>query len=328
MSASPGRAEQRVLIVEDHQLFAEAVDLALTVEGYDVRRIEVPADPASPGALVTAIIRQRPRVVLLDLDLGRFGDGVRLIEPIARSGANVIVVTGSVDRARWGDAVRSGARKVLSKSQPLRDILATVRRIIAGLPVMDREEREELVVRVDPVPVRGPGGPRTARPAHRPRERGARPPDEGARGPRDRRAQRGLRGDRPYPGEVDPGQARGVLAAGRGGHGPRDRLAACLIPPRASARSHDGLLAALAASPSARRACRARASARCARPRASRRLLRSQRRALTRVGYSTRVVLAVELLLGLGQPDWVSRDSTASAARSTWNGRSLRSVAE
>jgi two-component system nitrate/nitrite response regulator NarL len=145
MTVSPGRAEQRVLIVEDHRLFAEAVDLALTVEGYDVRRVEVPADPGSPGGLVAAIIKLRPRVVLLDLDLGRFGDGVRLIEPVARSGANVIVVTGSIDRARWGDAVRSGARKVLSKSQPLRDILATVRRIIAGLPVMDREEREELV---------------------------------------------------------------------------------------------------------------------------------------------------------------------------------------
>ena len=84
-------------------------------------------------------------MVLLDLDLGLFGDGVRLIDPIARSGANVVVVTGSTDQARWGEAVRAGARKVLSKSQPLRDILATVRRIMAGLPVMDREEREELL---------------------------------------------------------------------------------------------------------------------------------------------------------------------------------------
>ena len=106
MSVSPARAEQRVLIVEDHRLFAEAVDLALTVEGYDVRRIEVPADPGSPGALVAAIVKQQPLVVLLDLDLGRFGDGVRLIEPIARSGANVVVVTGSTDRARWGEAVQ------------------------------------------------------------------------------------------------------------------------------------------------------------------------------------------------------------------------------
>ncbi len=145
MTASLERAEQRVLIVEDHRLFAETVDLALTVEGYDVRRIEVPADPGSPGTLVATIVKQQAQVVLLDLDLGLFGDGERLIEPLSRSGANVVVITGSTDRARWGDAVRCGARKVLSKSQPLRDILATVRRIVAGLPVMDREEREELV---------------------------------------------------------------------------------------------------------------------------------------------------------------------------------------
>jgi DNA-binding NarL/FixJ family response regulator len=145
MGVLPTRAEQLVLIVEDHRLFAEAVDLALRVAGYDVRRIEVPTDPGSPGALVTAIVKQQPVVVLLDLDLGGFGDGVQLIEPIARAGANVIVVTGSTDRARWGDAIQAGARKVLSKSQPLYDILATVRRVIAGLPVMDREEREELV---------------------------------------------------------------------------------------------------------------------------------------------------------------------------------------
>ena len=94
---------------------------------------------------MATIIRQRPRVVLLDLDLGRFGDGLRLIEPMARSGANVVVVTGSTDQARWGDAVRPVPARCSSKSQPLRDILATVRRITAGLPVMDREEREELL---------------------------------------------------------------------------------------------------------------------------------------------------------------------------------------
>jgi len=139
------RSALRIAILEDHVLFAESLELALTVEGYDVRRVAIPQKEQSPGALIASVVRQRPRIALVDLDLGRFGDGERLIAPLARSGINVVVVTASVDRARWGEAVRYGARKVLSKARPLNDILATVRRINQGLQVMPREEREELL---------------------------------------------------------------------------------------------------------------------------------------------------------------------------------------
>jgi two-component system, NarL family, nitrate/nitrite response regulator NarL len=139
------RSQCRVVIVEDHVLFAESLELALTVEGYDVRRVAIPDKEQAPGALVTSIARRRPRVVLLDLDLGRFGDGEKLIAPLARAGFNVVVVTASIDRGRWGETIRYGARKVLSKSQPLNDILAVVRRINQGLQVMTPEEREGLM---------------------------------------------------------------------------------------------------------------------------------------------------------------------------------------
>jgi DNA-binding NarL/FixJ family response regulator len=139
------RAQLRILIVEDHLLFAESLELVLSVEGYDVRRIDVPESASSPGSLLSCLVRLRPRIVLLDLDLGSFGDGARLIGPLARVGINVVVVTASTDRARWGEAVRYGARTVLSKGQPLSSILATVRRINEGQPVMTYEEREEFL---------------------------------------------------------------------------------------------------------------------------------------------------------------------------------------
>ena len=139
------RSAFRIVIVEDHALFAESLELALTVEGYHVRRVPIPDREQSPAVLVSAITRRRPRVVLLDLDLGHFGDGERLIGPLARAGINVVVVTASVDRARWGEAVRHGARKVLSKSRPLNEVLATVRRLNQGLQVMPPAEREELL---------------------------------------------------------------------------------------------------------------------------------------------------------------------------------------
>jgi two-component system, NarL family, nitrate/nitrite response regulator NarL len=145
MPSATSRSQFRIVIVEDHVLFAESLELALTVEGYDVRRVTVPEKRQSPGALIATVLRRRPRVVFVDLDLGQFGDGEQLIAPLARAGINVIVVTASVDRARWGEAVRYGARKVLAKSKPLNEILATVRRINQGLQVMTLEEREELL---------------------------------------------------------------------------------------------------------------------------------------------------------------------------------------
>lgn len=139
------RSQLRILIIEDHVLFAESLELVLSVEGYDVKRVPVPERGVSASALLTSIARLRPRIVLLDLDLGDFGNGIRLIAPLARSGVHVVVVTASDDRARWGEALRYGARRVSSKSRPLNEILATVRRINHGLPVMDREEREMLL---------------------------------------------------------------------------------------------------------------------------------------------------------------------------------------
>jgi len=139
------RSQSRILILEDHQLFAESLALVLSVEGYDVRRVPMPHDAGSPGTLLSSLVRLRPRIVLLDLDLGSLGDGARFIGPLAKSGINVVIVTASTDRGRWGAAVGAGARTVLSKAQPLNSILATVRRIHEGQPVMTYEEREDLL---------------------------------------------------------------------------------------------------------------------------------------------------------------------------------------
>ena len=135
----------RVLIIEDHELLAESLELTLSLEGYDVRRLVLPEEGGSIATLRSAALRANPRTVLLDLDLGRFGDGAALIAPLARAGANVVVVTGSSDLGRWGACVRQGARKVLSKGRPLQETLATVRRLHQGLPVMSSEELESLL---------------------------------------------------------------------------------------------------------------------------------------------------------------------------------------
>jgi two-component system, NarL family, nitrate/nitrite response regulator NarL len=145
MTQPTARKRTRVLIIEDHELFAESMELALSLEGYDVRRLTVSDDDVSSARILSTVARLRPRIVLLDLNLGGFGESVGLIHPIAQSGANVVVVTASSERAKWGECIRNGARKVLSKSAPLNETLSTVRRISQGLPVMGAEEREDLL---------------------------------------------------------------------------------------------------------------------------------------------------------------------------------------
>ncbi len=139
------RGSTKVALVEDHLLFAESLEIALGMEGYQVRRIPLPARPSSLGAVLASVLRVQPRIVLLDLDLGPHGNGVRLIEPLAKAGIAVVVVTGSLERTRWGECLRYGARTVLTKTSPLNDILATVRRLNDGFPVIDRAVREELI---------------------------------------------------------------------------------------------------------------------------------------------------------------------------------------
>lgn len=138
------RAEAAVAIVDDHELFAQALEIALRASGCDVARLELPRASLSTGPLLSRVLRRRPKVLLLDLDLGDHGDGFSLIGPVSRSGTDVLVLTGTVDPGRWAHAVMAGARAVLAKSSPLAKVVDAVDRLLQGLPVMSQEERLRL----------------------------------------------------------------------------------------------------------------------------------------------------------------------------------------
>lgn len=79
----------RVVVVEDHELLAESLRLALTAEGMSVT---VAASLAMDEILALAT-NDCPDVVLLDLDLGTEGvDGSLLVEPLTLIGVKVVVV--------------------------------------------------------------------------------------------------------------------------------------------------------------------------------------------------------------------------------------------
>lgn len=134
----------RVAIIDDHELFAQSLALALGASGYDAQRLTV-GDGVSAAQLVVATQRWRPQVVLLDLDLGTTGDAGRLIPRLAGPGTTVIVLTASTDRVRHGECLAAGAAAVLPKSGSLSEIRAALRLVEARRPVTPREDRERLI---------------------------------------------------------------------------------------------------------------------------------------------------------------------------------------
>jgi DNA-binding NarL/FixJ family response regulator len=132
-------AGTRILVVEDHGLLAETLSLALRLEGYDVHVLPLDRE------LVRAAVRVRPAISLVELDLGCYGDGSELIAPLTAIGTAVVVLTGGSDRGRHGGCVAQGAVAVFSKSIRLEGLLELVTRLDHGLPVMSRDERDELL---------------------------------------------------------------------------------------------------------------------------------------------------------------------------------------
>ncbi len=134
----------RITLVEDHALFAEALDVVLTLEGHDVHRIALDSQALHPSRMAATISGSRPDVVLLDLNLRSSANGVALIQPLTHAGFPVIVVTGSRDLARWGECMINGASTVICKSAPLSTILSTIRLVHEGTWFLPYEERNRL----------------------------------------------------------------------------------------------------------------------------------------------------------------------------------------
>jgi two-component system nitrate/nitrite response regulator NarL len=135
----------RVTVVDDHSLFAESLVIALQGQGVVAQAVVPNGSMMSPAQLERALLQRRPDLALSDLDLGGAFDGMRLVPALTSAGVAVVVITGSADPARMGQALSHGALVVLSKAAPFSVIIETVRRIRDGLPVMSRQERQRLL---------------------------------------------------------------------------------------------------------------------------------------------------------------------------------------
>ena len=126
----PG-ATVRVMVVDDHPLWREAVARDLAEAGF-----EVVATAGDGAEALRRLPAARPDVVVLDLQLPRL-DGVEVTRAIgaAQPGARVLVLSASGEQPDVLEAVKAGATGYLVKSASRQELLDAVRRTALGQAV-------------------------------------------------------------------------------------------------------------------------------------------------------------------------------------------------
>jgi two-component system, NarL family, nitrate/nitrite response regulator NarL len=122
----------RILIVEDHTLFADAIRSAL--EDLDLQVLE----PCSDGAAaLESVRRNRPDLVLLDVGLpGQSGLAVGREILQTAPGTKVVVVTALEDVRSMREAMSAGFHGYLTKDVALRQFVRSIRTVLDGQVVL------------------------------------------------------------------------------------------------------------------------------------------------------------------------------------------------
>lgn len=126
--SEPGSAAVRVMVVDDHPMWREAVARDLAEAGFDV--VAAVGDGRQALRVLAAV---RPDVVVLDLQLPDV-PGVTVTRGIlaALPAARVLILSASAEQQDVLDAVKAGAAGYIVKSASRAELLGAVRRTADG----------------------------------------------------------------------------------------------------------------------------------------------------------------------------------------------------
>ncbi|GAB6983578.1 response regulator transcription factor [Nocardioides pyridinolyticus] len=121
----------KVMVVDDHPMWRDAVERDLADAGLDVVAVA-----ANGREAVARFPAARPDVVLLDLQIPE-PDGVAVTAAIAQRSpeTRVLILSASGEQADVLAAVKAGATGYLVKSASREELVDAVRRVAAGEPV-------------------------------------------------------------------------------------------------------------------------------------------------------------------------------------------------
>jgi DNA-binding NarL/FixJ family response regulator len=119
----------RVLVVDDHQVFAEALSALLNAEP----DFEVVGTASTTGAATAAAASHVPDIAVVDVELGG-ADGVELAGRLREDhpGLKVVCVTCLEDASRVVDAVRAGASAWVIKDASFDELAGAIRGAMRG----------------------------------------------------------------------------------------------------------------------------------------------------------------------------------------------------
>ncbi|MFI6406218.1 response regulator [Streptomyces sp. NPDC050548] len=149
----------RVLLVDDDPLVRSGLRLMLS----GAADIEVVAEAADGGEVPALVDEHAPDLVLMDIRMPGV-DGLEATE-LLRARADppaVVMLTTFKDDEQVLGALRAGAAGFLLKHTPPAEIVAAVRRVKAGEPVLSPTVTEQLIAQVTQADGRIPGRPETA----------------------------------------------------------------------------------------------------------------------------------------------------------------------
>lgn len=120
----------RVLIVDDHQAFADALSWRLNAEP----DLEVVAVANTGSVALEAVALRHPDVVVLDVELDQGESGIEVIRALQdlERGIRVLVVTAHDDAPTAVKAMSAGASAFIPKDTASDELVGAVRGVMAG----------------------------------------------------------------------------------------------------------------------------------------------------------------------------------------------------
>ncbi len=126
----------RLVICDDHRVLTDALALIVERDG----ELELVGPPlARPEDAVAVCARERPDVVLMDVQFGGAMSGIDATHLIKQASpdTHVVVMTGHEDERRLVEAVEAGASGFLNKMEPMDDVLRAVKTVAQGESIID-----------------------------------------------------------------------------------------------------------------------------------------------------------------------------------------------